>query len=127
MAPGLAPGQAAGDRAAVIDRALQFHRAGKLGEARTLYERAIAASGPWPEAQHLLGMVAIAEGAFAEAVALVGAAIAADPAGPALYHHTLGEALRRADRPDDALDAYRAAVVRDPSCASLHNPSAPLL
>jgi protein O-GlcNAc transferase len=105
----------AGDRAALIDQALQLHRAGKLGEARVLYERAIATSGPWPEAQHLLAMVAIAEGAFAEAIALVRAAIAADPAGPALHHHTLGEALRRAERPDEALDAYRAAVVRDPA------------
>lgn len=111
----MAPAQAPGNRAFLIDQALQFHRAGKLAEARALYERAIAISGPWPEAQHLLAMLAIAEGGFAEAIALVRAAIAADPAGPALHHHTLGEALRRAARPDEALDAYRAAVARDPA------------
>jgi len=110
----MAPLQAPRDRAFLIDQALQFHRAGKLAEARTLYERAIATSGPWPEAQHLLAMLAIAEGAFAEAIALAEAAIAAEPAA-ALYHHTLGEALRRAERPDDALDAYRAAVALDPA------------
>lgn len=115
MPPALAPGRAPGDRAALIDQALQSHRAGKLAEARALYERAIAVSGPWPEAQHLLGMLAIAEGAIAEAVSLVSAAIAGDPQAPALYHHTHGEALRRAGRADDALQAFRMAAARDPA------------
>jgi predicted O-linked N-acetylglucosamine transferase (SPINDLY family) len=92
---------------------LALHRAGRLEEARALYERVLAGHGRVPDALHLLGLLEILRGDAARAVALIEEAVAGDP-GPALYHHSLAEACRRAGRTLDAKRHYRAALARDP-------------
>jgi predicted O-linked N-acetylglucosamine transferase (SPINDLY family) len=91
---------------------MTLHRAGRLDEAQAVYERVLALHGRIPDALHLLGLLAILREDCPGAIRLIEEAIASDPR-PALYHHSLAEACRKAGRTEDAGRHYRAALERD--------------
>ncbi len=108
------------DAEAWFARALDHHRAGRLGEAEGLYRRVLAESPCHAAAIHLLGVIAIQAGRPDLGAAIIGEAIAIDP-DAAPFRSDLGNALVRLGRLDAAVAAFRQAVALDPSFAEAHN------
>lgn len=105
---------------ALLPQALSLHRAGRLAEATALYERVLRADPRQPDALHLLGQVHLQQGAAHQAEPLLARAVAARPKA-APYHLSHGQALRRLDRPADALAAFARAQALDPALAEAHH------
>ena len=89
--------------------ATEHHRAGRTTEAERLYREVLAASPGHPDALHLLGVVALQGGRAAEAVDLIGQAVAGDPTS-ALLHANLGHALHATGRNRDAALSFARAL-----------------
>jgi len=104
----------------IIDAAITHHQAGRLDEAKALYEQVLAADPNHDDALHLLGVIAHQQSRHEEAIALIRRAIAIDP-NAAMYHSNLGEALRATGRHAEAADAYRTALGLQPDLAQAHN------
>ncbi len=108
-----APAPAAGpDAYALVERALDD---GRIGDARTLLQRAVLAAGDTPRARLIAAEVHLASGAYGPAAAAFGQLVA-DPDVAALALQGKGIALALAEG-DAAAGAasLRAAVARDPT------------
>ncbi|MDR3733933.1 MAG: tetratricopeptide repeat protein [Acidobacteriaceae bacterium] len=105
--------------AEALQQALAQHQAGQLAEAEALYRQVLAVEPRQCDALHLLGVVALQAGHAGAAVDLILQAIAVQGAIPH-YHGNLGEALRAAARPAEAVGAYRRALALDPGNAGIH-------
>jgi len=95
--------------APTIAAALEHHRAGRLGEAEAGYRVVLERDPQNPDANNLLGMLALDTGHPEDAVGLFERAVAAD-GNVAAYQLNLGNALLAAHRLDDAAAAYRGAM-----------------
>jgi tetratricopeptide (TPR) repeat protein len=90
------------------------HRSGgRLDEAQALCRRILDAQPNEPNALHLLGLVALQSGKFADAFEHLRLAVQLAP-DVALYHANLAEALRALNRPDEAECAYRRGLEIEP-------------
>jgi tetratricopeptide (TPR) repeat protein len=96
-----------------IQRALQLHRQGHLGDAERIYQDVLREDPGNAVAAHYLGMIAWARGDRVEAERLLRAAISRDPATPD-FHNNLGRLLHDTRRLDEAMAAYRAAIAIEP-------------
>ncbi|MCX7961082.1 MAG: tetratricopeptide repeat protein [Burkholderiales bacterium] len=101
-------------------RALACYRAGRLEEAEHGCRRLLAAQPADADALHLLGAIAHARGATAEAIAALENAARAAPERPDIAN-TLGAAYLAAGRAAEAEDCLRAALALDPRSADAHN------
>jgi tetratricopeptide (TPR) repeat protein len=99
---------------------LQQHQRGRLNEAATLYQQALAAQPDHCDALHLLGVVALQRGDHVQAAELIGRAVALKP-GAADYHANLGEAYRALGRLERAADCCRTALRLQPAYAAAAN------
>jgi len=104
-------GQAAVD--AAIEQGIQLHRAGKYAEAESVYRQVLRHLPRYPDAQHLLGVLALQTGRTQLAITSIERALAADDSPPAM-HHNLGNAYRQAGRIDQAIASYQRALDRSP-------------
>ncbi len=91
----------------------QHHQAGQLPQAEQIYRQILAQQPSYPNALHLLGMLALQTGRPLEAVSLIEQAIAVDPA-QAVFHGDLGSAYLVVGRHEDALASLKQAIARDP-------------
>jgi hypothetical protein len=82
--------------------------------AEAIYRSVLAAVPNEATALHRLGVLALRRGAPAEAVELIGKAVAADPY-QAAHHYDLAEALRTIGKLDEAVHHYRTAAMHDAS------------
>ena len=98
---------------------LQHHQAGKLPQAEQIYRQILATQPGYPNALHLLGLLAIQSGRALEAVLLIEQAVAADPA-QAVYHGNLGSAYLLAGRHEEAFASLKQAIARDPLYPDAH-------
>jgi tetratricopeptide (TPR) repeat protein len=103
-----------------FDLALQHHRAGRLPEARQIYEQIL-----FDHPNHsgaLLNLAAIFDqlGQSARAVELIRRAVSAAPTD-AVAHNALGIALTRTAAHDDAIAAFRQAIALKPDFAHAWN------
>ncbi len=73
--------------------ALRHHKAGKLAQARALYEAVLKKAPRHGPALHGLGMIFHGEGEHARAIELLRSAIVQRPES-AIYQNNLGNALR---------------------------------
>ena len=89
--------------------AVRLHQAGDLPAAEAVYRQVLQVDPANADATHLLGMIALARGNPHEAADLMARAAEQSPDVPH-YHANLGNALRDAARPREAIDAYRRAV-----------------
>ena len=105
---------------ALLQQALEHHRAGRLAEATRLYERILRTDPNQTDALHLLGQIHLQQGAVDQAEALFARAVAARPKA-APYHLTHGLALRRLGRAPEALAAFARAHALDPALAEAHH------
>ena len=97
----------------LIEQALRKHRAGRLEEAKTLYEQALESQPRHPDALNLAGVLALQTGAADQAVSLIRRAIEVQPNNPA-FHGNLAQAWLALKRIADAQASYRRAAALDP-------------
>jgi predicted O-linked N-acetylglucosamine transferase (SPINDLY family) len=103
----------------VVQRGLEHHRSGRLQQAESAYQAALAADPDHDVALHFLGLLAAQSGRLELAADLVGRAVAARPREPA-YLVNLGLVLKRQGRLADAAAALRRATRLDPRGADTH-------
>jgi Flp pilus assembly protein TadD/2-polyprenyl-3-methyl-5-hydroxy-6-metoxy-1,4-benzoquinol methylase len=101
-------------------KALALHQAGRLYEARTLYDQVLKEAPRHGGALHMLGLMAFQAGDARGAVALLGQAARVDPLVPSL-HSNLGLALKADGRLDEAVESFRQALALAPGMAEVHN------
>ncbi|MCZ6637344.1 MAG: tetratricopeptide repeat protein [Alphaproteobacteria bacterium] len=103
----------------LMRRGLQEHQAGRLREAKKVYQQVLNAEPDRADANHLLGVLAHQMGDAEIAVRLITRAIESDP-GVAGYHGNLGYALHALGRLDEAMTHYQEALAIDPDFAEAH-------
>lgn len=112
--------------AASLRQAVANHQAGNLDAARSGYEDILRREPGQADALHLLGVLYDQQGDHAQAVDLIGQAIAIVP-GEASFHGNLGTALLAMKAFDKAEAAYRQAVNLERGYAEGHYNLANLL
>lgn len=102
-----------------LEEILQMHRGGALVAAETQYRDHLAANPDDGDALHLLGVLRQQRGDHAEAVELIGRAIAIAPDhGP--FHLSLGGVLLQAGDEAAARAAFERALELDPNLVDAH-------
>jgi predicted O-linked N-acetylglucosamine transferase (SPINDLY family) len=104
---------------ALFQQALGLHRAGRLEEARHLYERTIEVDPSAVQAVHLLGILAAQTHRHDEAVRFFSQAAALAPQIAAV-HNDLGNAHAELARYESAIESYDRAITLAPSWADPH-------
>ena len=99
-----------------LGRAMEFHRAGQLGEAERLYQEILAVNPRQIEAQHLLGVLRAQQGRLDEALELVTAALKVRP-NAVIPLSDCGLILHKLGRHQDALARLDAALAIKPDHA----------
>ena len=107
-------------RRADLDKAIALHRAGRLDEARRLYERILSADRGNASAWHFLGVLCHQTGNSDAAVDAIGNALKLDP-GYADAYNNLGNVFRETGQYDEALRSYQRAVEVAPKHADAWN------
>jgi len=97
----------------LIERGLEHHRAGRLLEAKTVYEQALELDSRHPDALHLLGLILLQSGDTSAAIRLLEQATQAQPRNPA-FHADLAQAYLASQRAADAHAAFQRATRLDP-------------
>lgn len=118
-ASGTMPDMPAEFLADLVRKGVQAHRAGRLGEAETLYLQVLDIQASHADANHLLGLIALQVGRNERAIQLIKKAIRADP-DKAAFHANLGAALLKKGRLDDAQASCRKAIALEPDYAEAH-------
>lgn len=107
------------DRDAAVARAFALWQAGEAEAASIELERILPQNPADAEAFDLAGLIALARGDFARAVACTGQA--ARHGGGARFYANYGVALGRAGQHAAAADAYREALRQQPDYVEAHN------
>jgi Flp pilus assembly protein TadD len=97
----------------LIERGLEHHRAGRLLDAKLLYEQALKFDSRDPDALHLLGVVLLQNEDTLAATRLLEQAAQALPRNPA-FQADLAQAYLAAQRTSDARTAFLRASKLDP-------------
>jgi tetratricopeptide (TPR) repeat protein len=95
-----------------MNLALGYHQAGRVAEAEGIYRQVLAVVPGHGGAWMLMGVAALQQKRFAEAIEWIGRSIAVGPTGAA--YSNLGEAYRECGRLDEAVQAYREAIRLEP-------------
>jgi len=103
----------------VLDRALQFHAAGRLNEAKGEYQEILRSDPNQPDALHLLGLISQQQGDSSLAVDLIKRALTVKPDN-AKAHNNLANALKELGRLDEAVASYHKALEINPGFAAAH-------
>ncbi len=103
-----------------VDLAIQYHQAGQLAEAESIYRQVLQVDPRHSDALHYLGVISHQQEDPDTAVELISKAIQSAPDN-ASYHSNLGEAFRALGRFDEATAAYEEALAIDPGFAMAHN------
>jgi predicted O-linked N-acetylglucosamine transferase (SPINDLY family) len=101
------------DLRALGQQAMALHQQGRLGEAEALYRQIIAAAPNMFPALFLLGALRLESGDSAQAVELIGRALAINPDDPAAQAQ-YGLALVAENRIGEALPAFHQALALQP-------------
>ena len=101
-----------------LQTALAHHQAGRLEEAKTLYDAILTAQPGQPDALHF-GLLACQLKQYDAGIALMEQSLVERP--DASYFNNLGNMLRESGRLDDAITHYRRAVGLRPDYPEAHN------
>jgi tetratricopeptide (TPR) repeat protein len=104
----------------LLHKGLALHQSGRAGEAASHYEQVLQLDGAQPAANHLLGLVRLAEGNAGEAVTLITRAVRAN-AGDPQYLCNLGVALNAAGQHEKAVAALDSAIAHKPDYAEAYS------
>ncbi|KVM97758.1 tetratricopeptide repeat protein [Burkholderia stagnalis] len=102
-----------------LQAALSHHQAGRLAEAKALYDAILTAQPGQPDAMHFLGLLACQLKQYDAGIALMERSLVARP--DAAYFNNLGNMLRECGRLGDAIAHYRRAVALRPDYPEAHN------
>jgi 2-polyprenyl-3-methyl-5-hydroxy-6-metoxy-1,4-benzoquinol methylase/Flp pilus assembly protein TadD len=102
----------------VIQAALEHHRAGRLSQAKAIYQQILQARPDHADALHYLGALLLGEGDAEAAAELIGKAAHIHPSR-AMYYN-LGNALKALGRLREAAEYYRKAIALKPDYAEAH-------
>jgi predicted O-linked N-acetylglucosamine transferase (SPINDLY family) len=101
----------------LLNRALAFHRQGRLADAEQLYLAAMTAAPQDAAAPHLLGVVRAQQGRNREALELMTAALKLKPDAPEILSN-YGNVLKTEGRPAEALVSFDRAIALKPDYAA---------
>jgi protein O-GlcNAc transferase len=104
----------------VMDLAVEHHKAGRISEAKTIYQQILVRQPNHADALHLLGIITAQEGRHQLGVELISRAIAINPTA-GMYYNNLGSVLILMGQLDQAINAYRTAVKFKPDYAEAYN------
>jgi protein O-GlcNAc transferase len=99
--------------------ARQYHQAGRLNEAKQLYEQILQLDSRHADALHCLGLLAYQTGRNDTAVDLIAKAIAQSGRVP-VFHNNLGNVLKAQGKLPEAIASYRWALAHKPDYAEAH-------
>lgn len=106
-----------GDIQQALQRALQCHGTGDLGQAEQIYRHILGVNSQHPDALHYLGVIGLQKGRFEDAAELIGKAIEFRPEYlDALAN--LGNVMQALGRYDEAVARYRQALELQPNSAA---------
>ncbi|WP_323797429.1 tetratricopeptide repeat-containing glycosyltransferase family protein [Nisaea sp.] len=105
--------QETGNLEQLFAEAIAQHEAGRLDQARPIYEKLRASVGPNPDILHLLGTLYFQQGSPNRGAHLIQQAIVLRP-DPASYYDHFGSAVRAEGSPSLAASAYRRSCVLNP-------------
>ena len=111
---------------AEYDRAVAAHRRGEFGEAERLYRQLLETAPSSAAAHHMLGVLRAQSGDSAEALELIGAALALKPDTPDMLFN-YAHVLKGIGRLDEALAACDRALSIKPDYAAARNAMAEIL
>jgi tetratricopeptide (TPR) repeat protein len=100
----------------LLDAALREHQAGRLEQAKAVYQQILLQDPSQADAWHLLGVAALQQGAAAEGVERINHAIALRPGVPA-YHVNLAEGYLALGQTERAVGCCRMALRLQPDGA----------
>lgn len=103
----------------LVADAIAHHKAGRLDQAETAYNAALAISPGHPAIAHNLGVIAAARGDHRAAIGCFDQAIAAD-AQYASAHYNRGTALQALGRTADAIQSFSRACAIEPGNYDAH-------
>jgi predicted O-linked N-acetylglucosamine transferase (SPINDLY family) len=103
-----------------LDSAVGFHRAGNYQQAEKICQQILAVDPENPDANHLLGLVALHQRDFDNAIQFFFKAIAKDPS-KAHYYSNLGNALQQKGRFREAIRHCEKAISIQPDFFEAHN------
>jgi|HigsolmetaAR201D_1030396.scaffolds.fasta_scaffold01016_13 Predicted O-linked N-acetylglucosamine transferase, SPINDLY family len=92
-----------------LETAVEHHRAGRLAEARRLYQAILSANPDQPDALHLLGLLCQQSGDLSNALELIDKATQAAPEQP-LFHLSLGAIQEAVGNHEGAVLSYQRAL-----------------
>jgi len=127
--PAASPARPALDPAVpgLVQQAVAHLEAGRLTAAEALCQQALRLAPDFPNALHVLGIIARHSGRFPQSVELIGRAIQASPQPGALMYFNRATALHALARVDDAVADYQRAVAIKPNLAQAHGQLAQVL
>jgi tetratricopeptide (TPR) repeat protein len=105
--------------AQMFSLAVRHHQSGRLQEAQSLYQQALALDPHHAPSLHYLGVLAMQAGRADTAVELIGRAIALEARNPE-SHYNIALALRALGRMDEVIAHCRRAVALKPDYADAH-------
>jgi predicted TPR repeat methyltransferase len=109
-----------------LQQGIALHQSGRFVEADGHYRKVLALQPNNPDALHMLGVLALQQGAFDKALGLLIRARNGYPRMPELHNH-LGMTQRGLGRSDEALASFRTALLIDPRLMDAHANLADLL
>ena len=102
-----------------LDEAISHHQAGRLDAAAGIYLEILRLAPNDIYALHLFGLVALDKGDSAKAISLIENAIALKP-DVAVYHNSLGNALKALGQLDSACASFHKSLALDPRLVGAH-------
>jgi predicted O-linked N-acetylglucosamine transferase (SPINDLY family) len=111
---------------ALLTEGHKAHLAGNIAFAERRYREVLKLRPTAADAWHLLGVLCLKRGEAAEAVGLIGRAIALDPK-PKQFHVNYAAALFHSGRPEEAEQEYRRVIERDPQAVDAYRNLATIL
>ena len=102
-----------------IELALQSHSAGDLDQANELYTEILIEQHDHPDANHLSGLISLANGDLPDAEEKIKKAIAASP-NEAIFFNSLGNVFKASSKGDHAIQAFHAALKMDTDLPEAH-------
>jgi protein O-GlcNAc transferase len=97
----------------LLMRAVALHQGGRLDEAGAIYQELLRRNPEDSHALHYLGLIALQQGRYPDAVSLIERAIKSDRRVPA-FHCNLGNAYKELRQFELAASAFREAVRLEP-------------
>lgn len=92
-----------------LEKGVILHQQGNYEAAESIYREVLHHAPRYPDALHLLGVLARQTGRVELAINSISRAISVNSCVP-MMHYNLGNALRDASRFDDAVTSYRKAI-----------------